>query len=38
VGAQQIGADNFPNGIFGNFKAAYGSNARSVALSAKITF
>jgi hypothetical protein len=38
VGAQSVGLDNFPNGIFGNFKAAYGSNARSVALSAKITF
>ena len=35
---KQIGGDYFPNGIFGNFKAAYGSNARSVALNAKLTF
>ena len=38
VGAQSVGANNFPNGIFGNFKAAFGSNARSVALNAKVTF
>jgi len=38
LGAQQIGANFFPNGIFGNFKAAFGSNARSVALNAKLTF
>jgi len=38
LGAQQIGANYFPNGIFGNFKAAFGSNARSVALNAKLTF
>ena len=38
VGPQSVGANNFPNGIFGNFKAAFGSNARSVALNAKVTF
>jgi hypothetical protein len=35
---KQIGGDYFPNGIFGNFKAAFGSNARSLALNAKVTF
>jgi len=35
---QSVGLNNFPNGIFGNFKAAFGSNARSVALNAKVTF
>ena len=38
LAAQSVGANNFPNGIFGNFKAAFGSNARSVALNAKLTF
>lgn len=38
LGAQWVGSDYFPNGIFGKFKAAYGSNARSVALNAKLTF
>lgn len=38
LGAQSVGANNFPNGIFGNFKAAYGSNSRQLALNAKITF
>jgi hypothetical protein len=28
----------FPNGIFGNFKAAYASNARKLALNAKFSF
>jgi hypothetical protein len=36
--AQWVGNNYFPNGIFGNFKAAFGSNARSVALNAKLTF
>jgi hypothetical protein len=38
IGAQFVGADYFPNGIFGNFKAAYGSNARQLALSAHLSF
>lgn len=38
LSAQSVGANNFPNGIFGNFKAAFGSNARQLALNAKITF
>jgi len=38
LGAQSVGANNFPNGIFGNFKAAFPSNSRQVALNAKITF
>jgi hypothetical protein len=38
LAAQSIGANNFPNGIFGNFKAAFPSNSRQVALNAKITF
>jgi hypothetical protein len=33
-----VGANNFPNGIFGNFKAAFPSNARQLALNAKFTF
>lgn len=38
LGAQYVGANYFPNGIFGNFKSAFGSNSRQVALNAKITF
>ena len=38
LSAQQIGANYFPNGIFGNFKAAFSSNSRQLALNAKITF
>jgi hypothetical protein len=38
LASQNQGANFFPNGIFGNFKAAFGSNARSVALNAKVTF
>jgi hypothetical protein len=38
LAAQQIGANYFPNGIFGNFKAAYSSNSRQLALNAKFTF
>lgn len=35
---QTQGANYFPNGIFGNFKAAYGSNSRIVGLSAHFSF
>jgi hypothetical protein len=38
VGPQSIGLNNFPNGIFGNFKAAFPSNARELALSAHFSF
>jgi len=38
VGAQWVGSNYFPNGIFGNFKSAFGSNARSLALSAHLSF
>ena len=35
---QSVGLNFFPNGIFGNFKAAYPSNSRSVALNAHFSF
>jgi hypothetical protein len=35
---QYAGSLFFPNGIFGNFKAAYPSNARKLALNAKFSF
>jgi hypothetical protein len=38
VGAQWIGSDYFPNGVFGNFKSAYGSNARQLTLHAHLSF
>lgn len=36
--AQPAGANFFPNGIFGNFKAAYSSNSRQLAISAHLSF
>jgi len=38
VGPQSVGLNNFPNGIFGNFKAAFPSNSRELAVSAHFSF
>lgn len=38
VGSQSIGLNTFPNGIFGNFKAAFPSNARALTVSAHFSF
>jgi hypothetical protein len=38
LAAQTQGANNFPNGIFGNFKGAYSSNSRILAVSAHFSF
>jgi hypothetical protein len=38
VAPQSVGLINFPNGIFGNFKAAFPSNARTLALNAHFSF
>jgi len=35
---QSIGANFFPNGVFGNTKAAFSSNSRQLAINAKFTF
>jgi hypothetical protein len=35
---QTQGANNFPNGIFGNFKAAFASNSRTLAVSVHLNF
>ena len=35
---QSVGANYFPNGVFGNLKAAFGSNSRKLALSAHFSF
>ena len=35
---QPVGLNYFPNGIFGNFKAAYSSNSRILAVSAHFSF
>jgi Carboxypeptidase regulatory-like domain len=36
--ATTVGLLNFPNGQFGNFKSAFGSNARQLALNAHFSF
>jgi|KBSMisStaDraftv2_1062788.scaffolds.fasta_scaffold00217_17 hypothetical protein len=38
LGAQFVGANYFPGGVFGNFKSAFGSNARQLTLSAHLSF
>jgi hypothetical protein len=35
---QSVGLNFFPNGIFGNFKAAFPSNSRILALNAHFSF
>jgi hypothetical protein len=38
LATQSIGANYFPNGVFGNTKAAFSSNSRQLAISAHLTF
>jgi hypothetical protein len=35
---QSVGANYFPNGVFGNLKAAFSSNSRQLAVSAHFSF